>query len=732
MAMFGRVASLASVASLLAAWPAQAQVCDRPVDTLAASQDLYCTTLIPVPGLDTLSGHVELGRLPGPFTVMVTPDGRPLYRPIAQVSGLPAPRALGRYTTYVAWAASPTMDPIEKLGPIGNGRTVLAPVDLDPFVFMITAEASDRVTMPTGRVVLRGGSPSTRLMPPDLMQFSIGAVRESAHDSGGMTSSMRSMPGMRDSSAALSAAGSDSVRWDRVPMVPGMAMLPAEMALRPSVAPYLPTTSDLEALPPGRPQRAVQLADGDTLRLTAGLIRRRIQGHDVTLYAFNDQYPGPAIFVRQGSEIVVDFANYLDQPSTIHWHGIRLDAQYDGVPDISQPPVMPGGHFFYHVRFPDPGIYWYHSHVREEIQQPLGLFAPIIVRSPRRDYFKPSNSEVSLMLSDALIGDHGLVPFGRDAATHALMGRFGNVMLTNGEPGYTLTVRRGAVVQFDLTNTSSARTFNLSFPGARMKVVGSDAGNFEHEEWVGSVVIAPAERYMVQVRFDRAGNVPMVSRIRGLDHLFGRFVPLVDTLGTVHVAATVATPDLAASFQRLRTDSAAVASIEPYRRYFDRPVDHTLVLTLETHDLPFVSRQLMQLDSMYFTPVEWSGTMPNMNWASTTKQIRWILRDPASGREGADINWHFRRGDVVKLRLINQRTVLHGMQHPIHIHGQRFLVLAVNGVPNENLVWKDTVLVPAGGAVDILVDLSNPGRWMLHCHIPEHLAAGMMTMLTVE
>jgi FtsP/CotA-like multicopper oxidase with cupredoxin domain len=509
-------------------------------------------------------------------------------------------------------------------------------------------------------------------------------------------------------------------------------MLPAEMALRPSVAPYLPTTSDLEALPPGRPQRAVQVADGDTLRLTAGLIRRRIQGHDMTLYAFNGQYPGPAIFVRQGSEIVVDFANYLDQPSTIHWHGIRLDAQYDGVPDISQPPVMPGGHFFYHVRFPDPGIYWYHSHVREEIQQPLGLFAPIIVRSPRRDYFKPSNSEASLMLSDALIGDHGLVPFGRDASTHALMGRFGNVMLTNGEPGYTLTVRRGAVVQFDLTNTSSARTFNLSFPGARMKIVGSDAGNFEHEEWVESVVIAPAERYMVQVRFDHAGDVPMVSRIRGLDHLFGRFVPLVDTLGTVHVAVTVAAPDLAASFQRLRTDSAAVASIEPYRRYFDRPVDHTLVLTLETHDLPFVSRQLMQLDSMYFTPVEWSGTMPNMNWASTTKQIRWILRDPATGREGTDIDWHFRRGDVIKLRLINQRTVLHGMQHPIHIHGQRFLVLAVNGVPNENLVWKDTVLVPAGGAVDILVDLSNPGRWMLHCHIPEHLAAGMMTMLTVE
>ena len=445
-------------------------------------------------------------------------------------------------------------------------------------------------------------------------------------------------------------------------------MLPAEMVLRPTVAPYLPTTTDSEVLPLGRPQRAVQLADGDTLRLTAGLIRRRIRGHDLTLYAFNDQYPGPAIFVRQGSEIVVDFTNYLDQPSTIHWHGIRLDARYDGVPDVSQAPVMPGRAFLLSRSLSGRGRrIWYHSHVREDVQQPLGLYASIIVRSPRRDYFAPSNREVSLMLSDALIGDHGLVPFGRDASTHALMGRFGNVMLINGEPDYTLTVRRGAVVQLDLTNTSSARTFNVSFPGARMKVVGSDAGNFEHEEWVGSVVIAPAERYIVQVRFDRAGDVPVLSRIRGLDHLFGRFVPLVDTLGTVRVSATLATPDLAASFQRLHADSAARASIEPYRRYFDRPVDHTLVLTLETHDLPFVSRQLMQLDSMYFTPVEWTGTMPNMNWASTTNQIRWVLRDPATGKEGTDIDWHFRRGDVIKLRLINQRRVLHGMQHPIHI-----------------------------------------------------------------
>ena len=97
-----------------------------------------------------------------------------------------------------------------------------------------------------------------------------------------------------------------------------------------------------------------------------------------------------------------------------------------------------------------------------------------------------------------------------------------------------------------------------------------------------------------------------------------------------------------------------------------------------------------------------------------------------------DIDWSFRRGEVVKLRIANERQSLHGMQHPIHIHGQRFLVLAVNDVPTTNRAWKDTVLIPVGFTVDLLVDLSNPGRWMLHCHIAEHLTSMMMMAFVVQ
>jgi FtsP/CotA-like multicopper oxidase with cupredoxin domain len=142
--------------------------------------------------------------------------------------------------------------------------------------------------------------------------------------------------------------------------------------------------------------------------------------------------------------------------------------------------------------------------------------------------------------------------------------------------------------------------------------------------------------------------------------------------------------------------------------------------------------QSMNLDWIYFNPVEWSGTMPVMNWATSGAEVQWLLRDPRTGAENDAIDWAFKVGDVVKVRVTNDRAAFHSMQHPLHIHGQRFLVLEQNGVPNENMVWKDTVLLPTGSTTDILLELSNPGRWMVHCHIAEHLESGMKFVFDVE
>lgn len=697
-----RTAAPRRTAGLLLFLAVSAGICvaQRPCDPqapLGPSHDLYCIELVSAPGVTGVSGRVELSKPSGPFTVAVTADGRSRYLPVVSLSGLPTGRR------YTAWVARPQMDSVIKLGPVKNGTVTLRrEIDFDKFTVLISED-------PSGRYILRGQSPSTRLFPPDLLEFSVGG--------------MRTEPG----------AGADTTHqhhadaaWPMVPMPPRLTMLPAEMALRPEVNPFLPSDT---AAPRARPGSTLRLKNGDTLRLEAGVVRRTFKGRTYTMYAFNGQHPGPLIEVARGSEIVVLFTNHLDDSSTVHWHGVRLDNRFDGVPGLTQSAVAPGATFTYHVRFPDSGIYWYHPHTREDIQQELGLYGNLLVRGLTG---ADVNREEILILDDLLIGDSGPIPLGRESPTHALMGRFGNVLLVNGEPDYRLSVRRGEVVRFYFTNAANTRTWNLSFANARMKVVASDAGPFEREAWVQSVVLGPAERYVVDVRFDQAGVSALLNRVQGLDHLYGRFFSEVDTLGTVAIATTPVSRDLGATFSKLRSDSTTIREVAPLRRYLSAPPDKALILTLETEDLPFVTQRLMQLDSIYFAAVEWSGTMPMMNWASTGKQVRWILRDHATGRENTDVDWRLERGSHVKIRLVNERRAFHGMQHPIHLHGQRFIVLAVNGVPTEDLVWKDTVLVPAGSTVDILLEASNSGSWMLHCHIAEHLSAGMMTHFTVN
>jgi suppressor of ftsI len=501
----------------------------------------------------------------------------------------------------------------------------------------------------------------------------------------------------------------------------------------PNVTPFLPGRRvDPSTLPIAKPRELVQLRDGDTLDLRAMLVRRMVNGKTFTMYGFNGQYPGPLIRVAEQATVTVRFLNQIDMPSTIHWHGVRIDNRFDGVPDLTQPAVAPGESFTYSVRFPDPGIYWYHPHVREDIQQDLGLYGNMLVDSRDAAYYAPANREEVLMLDDIVIEADTLVPYGLETPNYALMGRFGTTMLVNGEPHYHLNARRGEVVRFFLTNVSSTRVFNVSFGNLPVKVVASDMSRFEREEMVSSVVIAPAERYVVDVRFPAAGTHEIANRVQALDHFNGEFFDEAHVLGMVDVAGAPAQPDHGVSFARLREHADVIEGLARFRRHFGRDPDHELTLTLQTTHLPLPIFQFFSIDTAYFRPIEWSDAMPDMNWLTTGREVRWILRDKATGKENMDVHWRFKQGDVVKVRVTNDAKSLHPMSHPIHLHGQRFLVVAKDGVANHNLVWKDTILVPVGATVDLLVEMSNPGTWMTHCHIAEHLQTGMMSLFTVE
>ncbi len=518
-----------------------------------------------------------------------------------------------------------------------------------------------------------------------------------------------------------------------IPMPKGMVMMPGLVGLTPPVTPFLPGAGmDPLSLPAVKPSQVVRMQDGDTLDLAATLVRRSIKGHPYVMYGFNGEVPGPLIRVPQNATIIVRYHNRIDMPSTVHWHGVRLDNRYDGVPGVTQQPVAPGDSFVYKVHFPDAGIYWYHPHVREDIEQAMGLFGNMIVDSPDKNYYSAANTEQVLVLDDLLVNADTLIPYGTEAPDFALMGRVGNLLLVNGEPRYTLDVGQGEVVRFYLTNTASSRTYNLSFSGAPMKVLASDVSRFEREERVPSVVLAPAERYIVAVRFDRPGRYALVNAVQAINHFQGEFDAEVDTLGIVTVSPAVVAPDYGREFAALRDNAAVSRDIDRYRPYFDKAPDKRLTLTIQTNALPLATVQFMNVDTAYYAPVEWVDAMPDMNWLSTSTQVRWILRDDATGKENMDIDWHVKQGSVIKLRIYNDPKSFHPMQHPIHLHGQRMLVVARDGVATKNLVWKDTALIPVGSTVDLLIDASNPGAWMLHCHIAEHLGSGMMTVLHVD
>ena len=528
--------------------------------------------------------------------------------------------------------------------------------------------------------------------------------------------------------------GADPADWRMPPMDRPMPMLPGLIGTTPIVDPFLAGSDlDMMSLPEAVPGVIVDMEDGDEMDIRASLVRRTINGKMLVMYGYNGMYPGPLIRAPRGATVVVNFHNEIPDETTVHWHGIRLDNRFDGVPNVTQPPVAYGESFRYEIFFRDSGIYWYHPHVREDIQQDLGLYGNLLVGAPEPTYYSPVNHEEAVILDDLLMDDLGPIPFGEQAATHALMGRFGNVMLVNGETDYRLDVARGDVVRFYLTNVANTRTFNVVFGGARIKIVGSDVSKYEREEWVDSVVIAPAERYIVEVKFDEAGEVPMTNSIQAIDDFRGEFYPHTDMLGMIVVADSATSDDHTEAFDILRENLDVSSDIDDYRQYFDRPVDHRLELTLEIENLPLPIVRAMEFEAgLYAPPMEWNDAMPMMNWLSSAEQVHWTLLDTNTGRENMDIDWQFEVGDVVKIELFNDPETIHPMNHPVHIHGQRFLVISIDGVPNENLVWKDTAIVPVGTTVQYLVDMSNPGDWMMHCHIAEHLEAGMMLGFSVR
>jgi suppressor of ftsI len=469
-----------------------------------------------------------------------------------------------------------------------------------------------------------------------------------------------------------------------------------------------------KGLPFVKKAQVVKLKNGETFTLVATIVKQKIGNSIIRRYAYNGSIPGPIFEVQKGAKVKIKFINQTDSDQTLHSHGLRLDYKYDGVVGIGQKfPVKPGETFVYELQFPDAGIFWYHPHVREDYSQDMGLYGNYIVKDTgnKLDFI---NKQIPIVLDDLLI-DKKAAPFYKNYANYSAMGRFGNVMLVNGVPDFSTEVNQGDVVRFYITNTANTRTFNFKIPNTKMKLIAGDASNYEEETWVNNVVIAPSERYTVDVLFEKPGTYQIESLSPQKSHKMGEVVVL-DKKDKVNYLK---------QFLELHQDKKVISEIEKIKPFFNKPIDKKMSLTVD-----------MEMDhggdGEAPEEIEWEDSMPQMNAMMTSNDVTWELMDLDTKKKNMDIHWKFKKGSYYKISIFNDPKSKHPMQHPIHFHGQRFLVLSNSGVKNANLVWKDTVLVKAGDTVEILLEASTVGKWMAHCHIAEHLSSGMMMTYDVE
>jgi FtsP/CotA-like multicopper oxidase with cupredoxin domain len=331
---------------------------------------------------------------------------------------------------------------------------------------------------------------------------------------------------------------------------------------------HFPTA--ISGLPEARSPELIELADGRQFELRISPVAKKIGDKMLRMLAYNDSIPGPILRVHQGTTLMVNVVNEGDLEATVHWHGLRLENRYDGTTE-TQPPMPVGGRFTYRLNLPDPGIFWYHPHIREDYAQEMGLYGNIIVLPSKADYWPPVHRELPLTLDDILLEDGKVAPFSRSHPTHTAMGRFGNVLFVNGESDLSLTARRGEVVRLYLTNTANTRIFDVRLPAARMKLVGGDSGHYEREEFVQSVLIAPSERIVVDVLFEKAGQFQLEHRTPDQTY----------TLARISVGDEEAEPNLTEQFFKLRRNSDMLAERKELQAYWEHEPDKTISMVAE-------------------------------------------------------------------------------------------------------------------------------------------------------
>lgn len=424
-------------------------------------------------------------------------------------------------------------------------------------------------------------------------------------------------------------------------------------------------------------------------------------GYPMTdVLAYDGTIPGPTLRIRQGEPIRIAVENRLDQDTTVHWHGIRLQNAMDGVPGLTQPPIKPGDSFVYEFTPPDAGTFWYHPHANSLEQLGRGLAGALIVeeREP-----VAVDRDITWMLSDwRLAKDAQVAPGFGNLMEAGMSGRVGNTVTLNGRVPDDQPVRASERLRLRLINASLARIMALRFEGHSPVIVALDGQPCEpHEPEDGRLVFGPAMR--IDVMLDMSGEL-------------GRRYAVIDDYYD----------ELSYTLTNLAYEKTALRSTPPAAQ---------LILPgnpLPMPDLKTAARQDIVLQGGMMGGGTMSGVggmmgqaMPGMDggpvWAINGQSMK------GDGHAGMEPLFTLSRRQSCFLTMRNETAWWHTM----HIHGFSMLVLSRNGAAVPHRQRQDTVLMAPKDVVECAFVADNPGDWMLHCHVTDHQMAGLMTMFRV-
>ena len=421
-------------------------------------------------------------------------------------------------------------------------------------------------------------------------------------------------------------------------------------------------------------------------------------GQNAEAWTYNGMLPGPLIRARVGDRLIVRFTNRLPQPTTVHWHGIRVPIEMDGVPDVSQPAVKTGESFTYDFIVPDAALYWYHPHVMSAAQVGFGLYGALLVEDPSEA--ADGLDEVVMVLSDIEVDAKGkLEDPDSGGSTGMAFGREGNRLLVNGRELPTLRARAGVPLRLRIVNAAKSRYFELDPDGPRFITVGGDGGLQESSVESSTLVIAPGERLdTIFLPRAKTGNELIVDwRLfnRGYGSVEARIPlgPLFKIVLEGKAGAQDAAPQDAAAQEAFAKSAAAKL------RRTVAPIDTAGAKEVRV-DLTIEQRA--------------DGAFEyGINGVPFQKD------KPFTAKLGETQIWN----------LVNDTS----WSHPFHLHGFFFQVLDDDGVPVKPLVWKDTVDVPFKSSRRIVVrfDEDRPGAWIFHCHVLDHADGGLMGTVVV-